>query len=104
MHPLTVYVHIRLHYLQVICAVGGCRAVLKYCGNTTNLASHLKSQHLQEFLQAGFGSVVKKPEAVQHKQYHAIIIIVHETLFYTCIYLSVARLPINRLIVILHRQ
>ena len=68
MHPLTVYVHIRLHYLQVICAVGGCRAVLKYCGNTTNLASHLKSQHLQEFLRAGFGSVVKKPEAVQHKQ------------------------------------
>ena len=74
MHPLTVYVRIRLHYLQVICAVGGCRAVLKYCGNTTNLASHLKSQHLQEFLQAGFGSVVKKPEAVQHKQYHAIIL------------------------------
>ena len=43
MHPLTVYVRIRLHYLQMICAVGGCRAVLKYCGNTTNLASHLKS-------------------------------------------------------------
>ena len=28
-----------------MCAVGECRAVLKYCGNTTNLASHLRTQH-----------------------------------------------------------
>ena len=41
--------------------VGHCGAVLEYCGNTTNLALHLKSQHLQERLKAGFGCVVKHP-------------------------------------------
>ena len=51
----------------MICAVGRCGAVLKYCGNTTNLASHLKSHHLQEWMKAGFGSVVKHPEAVDQK-------------------------------------
>ena len=39
---LILYINI---YIQVVCAVGECRAVLKYCGNTTNLASHLRTQH-----------------------------------------------------------
>ena len=51
----------------MICAVGRCGVALKYCGNPTNFASHLKSQHLQERLKAGFGSVVKYPEAVEQK-------------------------------------
>ena len=41
--------------------------MLKYCGNITNLALHLKSQHLQECLKAGFGSMVKHPEAIEQK-------------------------------------
>ena len=32
----------------------GCRSQLKYCGNTTNLISHLKTQHPQVYLKAGF--------------------------------------------------
>ena len=48
LHHSSPYTYIfDCNNLQVICAVGHCGAVLKYCGNKTNLASHLKShQHM----------------------------------------------------------
>lgn len=45
--------------------------MLKYYGSTTNLALHLKSQHLQEFLKVGFGSVAQHPKAIEQKQPHS---------------------------------
>ena len=39
----VIYVSVGLPFLLVILAAGRCAAVLKYYGNTTNLALHLKS-------------------------------------------------------------
>ena len=41
---------------------------MKYCGNTTNLASHLKTQHSQLYLKSGLGSAVKKGKASAREQ------------------------------------
>ena len=43
----------------------------KYCGNTTNLAAHLKSQHLQEYLKAGFSSAVTCEKVTMHTCYYS---------------------------------
>ncbi|XP_062511236.1 E3 SUMO-protein ligase ZBED1-like [Corticium candelabrum] len=35
---------------HVVCTINKCGAVLKYCGNTTNLAAHMKSRHPLVFM------------------------------------------------------
>ena len=45
-------------FVSVLCAVAGCSSVLKYCGNTTNLASHLKTQHSSERLFSTAGDII----------------------------------------------